>query len=126
MSQVKQAIVIRKDLKMKGGKLAAQACHASENFLIRHLTNKKNIVILDKATIQWISTGTKKVVLRVDSEEELLEIYKQALAAKLKVHLVKDAGHTVFKEPTITCCAIGPEYVEKFNAITGKLKLYPN
>ncbi len=37
--------------------------------------------------------------------------------------LIEDAGLTVFKKPTITCLAIGPDKEEKIDEITGKLKI---
>lgn len=53
------------------------------------------------------SNHAVKITVRVDTEAELIKLmdnYKD----RCGVSLVKDAGFTVFKEPTITCLGIGP------------------
>jgi peptidyl-tRNA hydrolase len=52
-----------------------------------------------------------KIVVKVDSEEELLEIYKKAKDAKLPCHLVVDAGRTEIEPGSKTVVAIGPGYL---------------
>lgn len=110
----KQVIVIRKDLNMGKGKIAVQACHASlfayecANWLIK---------------IKWKRHGAKKIVVYVNSEKELLNIYKNSIDAKLPCYLVKDAGKTQIKSGTYTALAIGPAKDENIDSITGKLKL---
>jgi peptidyl-tRNA hydrolase len=37
--------------------------------------------------------------------------------------LIRDAGITEFKEPTITCAAFGPWWSDELDDITGHLKL---
>ncbi|MEM0480598.1 MAG: peptidyl-tRNA hydrolase Pth2 [Candidatus Aenigmatarchaeota archaeon] len=113
-SEIKQVIVIRTDLKMGKGKLVAQACHAS---LEAYKLAKKEIIE------EWEKQGSKKVVLKVSSLEELLKIYENAKKENLPVALIRDAGKTQLEEGTITCLAIGPEYSEKIDKITGNLKL---
>lgn len=134
MSDIKQVIVIRKDLKMRRGKECAQVAHASEKFLIRQLQNHnsgnqqpkgRHIVKLSKPASAWIQSGSTKVCLQVNSEEELLEIHNKAKEAGLVCHLVTDSGKTEFEGvPTKTCLAIGPDEVGKIDKITGELKLY--
>lgn len=128
MSKIKQVIVIRKDLKMRRGKEIAQACHASMAFLIRKLVTEvleQRYFSITDATAEWLETGTAKVTLQVDSEEALLEIYNKAQKAGLQVNLVVDKGLTEFHGvPTKTCLAIGPDYGDKIDKITGHLKLY--
>ena len=109
---MKQVILCRMDLKMKPGKLAAQAAHAS-----LHAALKADKKILDA----WLKEGAMKVVLKVADEKELMAFKKKA--AKLPSALILDAGKTAFKEPTHTCLAIGPEEASKIDKITGKLKL---
>jgi PTH2 family peptidyl-tRNA hydrolase len=62
--------------------------------------------------------------VRVDSEEELMSIVKAAEQVGVMVRLVIDAGRTEFRGvPTPTCCAIGPDYSERIDPISGHLKL---
>ncbi len=134
MSETKQIIVMRKDLKMRRGKEIAQGSHASMAFMTRKLESVNlgavlngvyHKLLLSLAEMKWLSESFTKVCLQVDSEEALMDIYDKAKAAKLVVHLVTDAGLTEFNGvPTKTCLAIGPDYAEKIDPITGHLKLY--
>lgn len=125
MSEIKQVIVMRKDLKMRRGKEVAQGCHASIAFLARQLQGSKSSVKVSDAGREWIEAGYAKVCLQVNSEEELLEIKAKAECAGLEVHLVTDSGLTEFNGvATNTCLAIGPDYSAKIDPVTGHLKLY--
>ena len=125
ISDIKQVIVIRKDLKMRRGKEIAQGSHASLAFIARQLQGGKTKVELSEVEKQWINSNFAKICCHVNSEEELLNIYQQAKEAGLKVHLVTDSGKTEFNNmPTKTCLSIGPDYSEKIDKITGNLNLY--
>ena len=41
---LKQVIIVRKDLKMKGGKLASQVSHASMGAITQYLVEKKKYI----------------------------------------------------------------------------------
>lgn len=133
MSDVKQVIVIRKDLKMRRGKEIAQGAHAS----IAWLTNRLELIeykgrdeviydcILEDFENDWIEGSFTKVTCKVDSEEELMAIYEAAKKARLNVQLITDAGKTEFNGvPTRTCLAVGPNRTEDVDKITGHLTLY--
>lgn len=128
---LKQVIVMRNDLEMRKGKMIAQGAHASMIFLIKNMRmdgdNKAvglGTIALSKKEMDWVQGIFTKICVRVDSEEELLDIHHAALDAGLVSNLVTDAGITEFHGlPTHTCCAIGPDDVEKVDLITGGLKL---
>jgi len=132
MSKVKQIIVIRKDLGMRRGKECAQSAHASIAFLLQRLTlhedgneNSTYALALTDEEIEWRYEGQTKICVRVESEQELDDIYAKAKTAGLEVHLITDSGHTEFNMvPTKTCLAIGPDDSEKIDRITGHLQLY--
>ena len=112
---MKQAIIIRKDLNLGKGKMAAQASHASLNaYKKASFTNRKI----------WEMQGQKKVVLKIDSEKEMIALFNKANAEKMKPALIRDAGRTEIPQGTLTALAIGPDTDEKINKITGHLKLY--
>lgn len=124
---VKQVIVIRKDLKMRRGKEIAQGSHASIAFLTRRIaTNlRQQELHFSDAEKEWLDNSFAKICVRVNSEAELLEIEQKALAADLECQIIKDSGHTEFGGvPTYTCLAIGPDFSEKIDRITGHLELY--
>lgn len=126
VSNIKQVIVMRHDLKMRRGKQIAQGAHASISFLSRRLQAECRISLEDcsEAERVWLTGSFAKVCCRVNSEEELLEIHQQAIAAGLEVHLITDSGRTEFHgQPTHTCLAVGPDDAEKIDVITGDLQL---
>lgn len=111
---MKQVMVVRNDLKMGKGKIAAQCCHGSLG------AYKK----ADSSKIKaWELTGTAKVVCKVNSLEELLELKKLAAINKVPHCLVVDAGKTQIPTSTTTVLAIGPDRDEIIDEITGDLKL---
>lgn len=114
---LKQVIVVRKDLRMGVGKLAAQVAHAS--LLAAEKSREMNKAIFDK----WFKEGQAKIVLRVNSLEELLAIKEKAERLALPVEIVQDKGLTQLEEGTITCLGIGPAEEEVIDKVTGELKL---
>ena len=124
---IKQVIVMRTKYPdgnggttgLRKGKLISQACHASISFLTGKWGKK-----LSKDEQEWIDGSFAKICVSVDSEEELLDIFQQAKAKMLSVHMITDSGKTEFSGvPTKTCLAIGPDRSSKINPITGELKL---
>jgi len=146
---IKQVIVMRKDLNMRKGKMIAQGAHASMKVLLDRvngytdhqvvsdckkkdypcycvMTNRYHTgtITLSHTMHEWVTGIFTKICVSVNSEEELLQIYKSAAEQKIPCALIKDNGLTEFKGvPTNTCCAIGPDEAEKIDAITGDLKL---
>lgn len=128
MSEVKQVIVMRADLKsadgkkVRTGKLIAQGAHASVSFLTRKIQSGKK---LSEVENEWCNGRFAKICLKVESEQELNEIHQKALCAGLESHLIIDSGLTEFNGvPTKTCLAIGPDYSSKIDKITGNLSLF--
>ena len=119
--ELKQVIVMRTDLNMRKGKMIAQGAHAAMMFAL-------NIILTqDKPSadqVAWVMQGMKKITVRCESEDELLDIEQRAKDASLTVHIVTDSGHTEFHGiPTKTCLAIGPNKAESIDRITKTLKL---
>ena len=112
--EYKQVILIRQDLKLPKGKMAAQAAHAAVEASFN--SDKKKVA-------EWRAAGAKKVVLKVADEKELLKYLQMAKDAGLKTALITDAGKTVIAPGTKTCVGIGPDSEEKIDKITGKLKI---
>jgi PTH2 family peptidyl-tRNA hydrolase len=124
--RIKQVIVLRHDLKMRRGKQIAQGAHASMSFICRRLQEHGSVSLTDFSEVEraWLIGAFAKVCCRVDSEDELMAIHDKAVAAGLEVHLITDSGKTEFHGvPTRTCLAIGPDYAEKIDEITGELQL---
>ena len=125
---VKMVIAMRTDLNMRRGKQMAQAGHAAEAFLYANNLSKKAGVLrcelTDKAQA-WITRYKRtKIVVGVDSLGELEDLVFKAKFHGIEHHVITDAGATEFNGvPTVTCVALGPEYVDVINPLTGHLKL---
>jgi peptidyl-tRNA hydrolase, PTH2 family len=112
---VKLALVVRTDLGMGKGKIAAQAAHAAVAAVLRTYRHPDFNA--------WIQAGQPKVVLKVGSEDELRMVCDAAREAALPVETIQDAGRTQVQSGTPTCCAIGPASNSRLDAVTGHLHL---
>ena len=144
--ETKQVIVMRKDLKMRKGKMIAQGAHASMAALLKEMTvddrvnhDPSKVWVLHASTIKdplykWLNNSFTKIAVGVMSEDELFEIYQKALAVegtfsnsirmKMPCAIIQDAGRTEFHGvPTYTCAAIGPWWIDEIDEITGNLPL---
>ena len=139
MYRSKMMIVMRRDLKMRKGKIAAQSGHACIEAIFRALikegrtgdlemtegetvlkNNGKNTPLSD-----WFEYGCAKVCVYVDSEEALLDIAEKAEEKGIIAAVITDAGMTEFHGvPTKTCLALEPLPAEVADEITGALPLY--
>jgi PTH2 family peptidyl-tRNA hydrolase len=113
----KLVIVIRDDLKMTPGKLAAQVAHAAVSCALEAKAKKA------KWFSEWYREGQRKVVLRAADVEELRSLKELAGRAGLPVALISDAGLTELPPNTTTCLGIGPAPQNLIDPITGSLPL---
>lgn len=117
MGSIKQVVVVRKDLNMGTGKIAAQVGHAcvlgAEHVRKSHPQWYK----------EWEMAGQEKVVVKVTSLDGLEKIKKHAISLDLPWSEVTDAGHTQIAPGTVTCISIGPAPEEKVDKVTKDLKL---
>jgi len=116
MSDIKQVVVIRTDLEMGKGKIAAQVGHAC--VLGAEHVRKSNP---EWFNLWWV--GQEKIVLKVSGIKELQEVKRHAIDLDLPWSEVTDAGHTQIAPGTVTCISIGPAPENLINKITGNLKL---
>ena len=113
--ELKQVILVRKDLKMSKGKAAAQVAHGAVEAVLKsdkHLISK------------WRSAGMKKVTLSVNSEKELFKFLQIAKDSGLVTALIRDAGRTEISPGSPTVLAIGPDYENKIDQVTKDLPMY--
>lgn len=147
----KQVIVFRKDL-LKGpnairkGKFGAQVAHASLGALLKLFSIYKREPIrlgsygdvepgqtcyeyslaFGENTVldDWLNGKFTKVVVSVNSDEELLELNKALDETIIPHALITDSGLTEFHGvPTNTCLGIGPYEAEEIDKFTGNLPL---
>jgi PTH2 family peptidyl-tRNA hydrolase len=113
----KQAIIIRTDLKMGKGKIAAQASHAAVSAAEEARKHHKDW------WEAWLEEGQRKVVVKVRSQTELLQLKREAGKMGLPFTLIYDRGLTQLPPDTLTCLGIGPAPNDEIDKITGKLLL---
>lgn len=121
MTNTKQVIVMRKDLNMRKGKMVAQGSHASMSFLTRRIQNGRPLTEIQR---EWLKNSFTKICVSVDSEQELMDIARQAENSNVECHVITDNGTTEFNGvPTKTCLALGPDTPEVLDKISRHLKL---
>ncbi|MBQ9748739.1 MAG: aminoacyl-tRNA hydrolase [Clostridia bacterium] len=140
MYRSKMMIVMRRDLKMRKGKIAAQAGHAAIEAILMALTREGRLADLamtdDGMTLttegkemtplaEWFCYGCAKICIYVDSEEALLAIDAKAKERGILSAVITDAGMTEFHGvPTKTCLALEPLAADTADELTGGLPLY--
>lgn len=113
----KLVIVVREDLKLSPGKLAAQVAHASVTCALE--CSKKRKAWFDG----WYAEGQRKVVLGAADETGLRAIERSAKGAGLISVVIEDAGLTEIPPGTMTCIGIGPAPENVIDKLTGSLPL---
>ncbi len=113
----KQVIVVRRDVSMGRGKLAAQVAHAAVSTFYKTLIEKPEYAY------EWLREGQPKIVVKVSNLDELMKVKKKADGLGIINELIRDAGYTQVEPGTITCLGIGPAPVDLIDKVTGDLKL---
>ncbi len=110
-------MVVRRDLGMGTGKIAAQVAHAAVMAAERTKYRKPEWFET------WFEGGQAKVVVKVQSLEELMQVRQRAEALSLPVVQVNDSGLTQIPAGTTTCIGIGPAPADLIDRVTSGLKL---
>jgi len=114
----KLVIIVRTDLGLSKGKIAAQVAHAAVNCAMKakksSSTNFRN----------WFDEGQKKVVVKGENESTLRKLQQHARDVGLVSSLVNDAGLTEVPSGTVTCLGIGPASESEVDMITGNCTLF--
>ena len=139
-TKVKQVIVVRKDLNMRKGKMAAQVAHASLAAVLGLIDRTTRCYVEDGKTTnydhyeykvlhsdpiyEWISDKFTKIVVGVPTEQEIIDLHERAKEKNIPCALITDCGLTEFHDvPTITALALGPAKSEILDELTGDLIL---
>jgi PTH2 family peptidyl-tRNA hydrolase len=115
--EYKLAVAVRKDLGLSTGKVAAQVGHASVACALKAQKGKRTWFRA------WMDEGQRKVVLRVDGRDALLDLQQDGRSLGLTTVLITDAGLTEVPPGTQTCVGIGPGPEDLVDRVTGELRL---
>jgi len=116
MAGIKQVIVVRTDLEMGKGKIAAQVGHAC-------VLGAEHV---RKSHPDWFNewwNGQEKIVVKIGSLKELEQIKEHAISLDIPWSEVSDAGHTQIAPGTTTCISLGPAPEGLIDKVTKDLKL---
>ncbi|RPB02524.1 peptidyl-tRNA hydrolase II [Choiromyces venosus 120613-1] len=122
----KMVFVVRTDLSMTKGKMAAQCGHAT--LMCYKSVQKHAPSILER----WEKFGQAKIALKcsggegeggMDGEEELETLAGVAASLGVVARIVRDAGRTQIKAGSATVLGVGPAPRSVVDQITGHLKL---
>ena len=125
-SNIKQVILIRKDLNMSAGKVAVQVAHASMEVFFNKLeyTSLYANISLGDEDYRWHQEGKTKILKEVKNESQLLSAYEKAKETGLPCSLITDLGLTELEGENTTCVAIGPASFDEIQKITKRFRLY--
>ncbi|KFQ31026.1 hypothetical protein N332_03313 [Mesitornis unicolor] len=116
--EFKMVLIVRNDLKMGKGKVAAQCSHAAVSAYKQ--VQRRNPELLQ----QWEYCGQPKVVLKAPDEETLIQLLADAKHLGLTVSLIQDAGRTQIAPGSRTVLGIGPGPADVVDKVSGHLKLF--
>ena len=114
MTEYKQCILVREDLKLPKGKMCVQVAHAAVS-----------AYEWARPAVQeaWKEQGQKKIVLKVDKLEDLFRYKEEARRQDVPTALIQDAGLTTVPPGTITALGLGPAEALVLDKLVGHLKL---
>jgi len=113
----KLVLVVRMDLKMGKGKVAAQCSHATLG------AYKQARRQAPEWLAQWERAGQAKVVLKTEDESSLYVVEQRARQAGLVTAVIQDAGRTQIAPGSLTVLGVGPAPTAVLDEVTGHLKL---
>ena len=94
------ALVVRTDLALSTGKIAAQCAHAA----VEVVRAARRTRLLER----WRAGGSRKIVLAADDLDALRELHA-SIPSACHAHLVTDAGRTEIPAGTVTVLGLlGP------------------
>ncbi|CAF3544832.1 unnamed protein product [Rotaria socialis] len=117
MMSYKMLFIVNGSLSMSSGKMAAQVAHSAVDLYQKILDQRLMAINF------WRISGQKKIVVRGDSTEELLDIQQRVSVNKAVVtSIIRDAGRTEIASGSITCLGLfGND--SQLDSITRHLKL---
>ncbi|KAL9089094.1 MAG: hypothetical protein Q9165_005907 [Trypethelium subeluteriae] len=117
--ECKLVLVVRTDLGMTKGKIAAQCSHATLACYKAFLRQSPDSPILKR----WERYGQAKIAVQVKSEDDILVLQAQAVSLGVCAQVIHDAGRTQIVSGSATVLGVGPAPKGMVDQVTGHLKL---
>ncbi|UNI16100.1 Aminoacyl-tRNA hydrolase [Purpureocillium takamizusanense] len=120
--ECKLVLVVRTDLGMTKGKIAAQCSHATLA-CFKALSRAAPDSPQRKVLARWEALGQAKIAVQVKSQDDMLELRRRARALGLPAEVIQDAGRTQIEAGSMTVLGVGPAPRSLVDQVTGHLKL---
>lgn len=116
--ETKLVVVVRGDLQVSVGKIAAQVGHVATDAMNTCFDCKPSVLL------KWMMDGQKKVVVKAPNMSVINDIISKAESSGMCTSVIHDAGRTEVEPDTVIAVGIGPDAESKFVGITDKLRLF--
>ncbi|KAK4101409.1 PTH2-domain-containing protein [Parathielavia hyrcaniae] len=123
--ECKLVLVVRTDLGMTKGKIAAQCSHATLACYktLSRAAQQQPQSPAAQVLRQWERLGQAKIAVQVKSEDELLALLAKARGLGVTAEVISDAGRTQIASGSRTVLGVGPAPKGLVDSVTGGLKL---
>ncbi|KAI1388354.1 PTH2-domain-containing protein [Hypoxylon trugodes] len=123
--ECKLVLVVRTDLGMTKGKIAAQCSHATlACYKTLSRAASRNPSSPEARLLQrWERRGQAKIAVQIKSQDELLELLGKARSLGITSEVIQDAGRTQIDPGSLTVLGVGPAPKSLVDKVTGGLKL---
>ncbi|EQB53704.1 peptidyl-tRNA hydrolase PTH2 [Colletotrichum gloeosporioides Cg-14] len=123
--ECKLVLVVRTDLGMTKGKMAAQASHATlacYKSLSKAATRDPSSAAA-KILSRWERLGQAKIAVQIKDQDEMLELMGKARSLGITAEVIADAGRTQIEAGSLTVLGVGPAPKSLVDQVTSHLKL---
>jgi|694.fasta_scaffold132172_3 peptidyl-tRNA hydrolase len=123
MSDLKQAIIIRKDLNLNKRDLASTVARASLKFIVENNEAERGnqlLVSLSSEEQAWLTGSFSQDILGVTNRDQLDEILFRAEIMGIEAYPVFVPNGS--ENPDVTCIALGPDEPDVINRLIHSLK----
>lgn len=124
--ECKLILVVRTDLGMTKGKIAAQCGHATLA-CFKSISNAARAAGPSSPAARllqrWERYGQAKVALQTKSADEMHELMAKARSLGITAEVIADAGRTQIDPGSLTVLGVGPAPKSAVDLVTGHLKL---
>jgi len=125
---LKQVILLRRDLRLRRAEAAALASKASMSFILEGDESDQSgcvKVTLSGIEAEWILGSSTRIILGVTSEEAMRKLLLKAeLQGVSTYEITGSSSGKVDEGIQLIAAALGPDEGDKLDLITGNLKLF--
>lgn len=114
---VRMYFLVRTDLGMGKGKIAAQVAHAAMRLGIRCQEHQPDVLH------QYLDSGERKIVLKTNDVQDLVNVFQDLVDHDFPATIIEDAGHTQIEAGTMTVLGVGPARAADLEEFLGHFKL---